>query len=231
MSAASGPWGGGRWHLHDVTCPLDAVNFPGDRPVAVHGPLNVLAGTDPEYFYNIDLTTQSGTHVQAPHCFLRDGARVGDVPLGRFEGWAHVVDAPRRGTDTTIDDVRAALDGVDLAGRIVVLRTGHMDELAAGAPLDGATRPGLAMEAAQWLVARGVSMVGIDSVGLESRASTCYAVNVFLCESDVLILEGLLGLDALDAALPAWLEAFPLRLGGVEGTPCRAVVRQPARTR
>lgn len=220
------PFGAG-WRLLDVSCPLDAVTFPGDRPVAVRGPLNVLTGENPEFFYDLDLTTQSGTHVQAPHYFLREGARAADVDLGRFEGWAHVVDAPRRGADTGVEVVRAALDGGDLAGRIVLLRTGHMDELVAGAALDPTTRPGLSMAAARWLIERGVSMVGIDSVGLESRESANYEVNVALCRAGVLILEGLVGLAAVDSTRPAWLEAFPLPLGGVEGTPCRAVIRQP----
>ena len=68
-------------------------------------------------------------------------------------------------------------------------------------------------------------MVAIDSVGVESRRTEHYEVNVSLCRAGILILEGLVNLGALTAGR-LWLEAFPLKVRGVEGAPCRAVVRE-----
>lgn len=211
--------------LYDVTMWMDDFVFPGDRPVSVVGPLNVLSGDNPEHIYDVAVSTQAGTHVQGPHYFLPEGARVNDLPLHRFEGRAQLVDLTKRGEDTTADDLAAVLAGRDLEGGVLVLRTGHMDELVAGAPLSAESRPGLSLDAARYLVEdKGIAMVAIDSVGVESRESRNYEVNVYLCQHSVVILEGLVNLHQVRGD-DLWLEAFPLKLRGVEGTPCRAVIR------
>jgi arylformamidase len=91
--------------------------------------------------------------------------------------------------------------------------------------MDPENRPGLSVRAAEWLATEsGVSMIAIDSIGVESRRTRDYEVNVILCRGGVLILEGLVNLHRLGPG-PLHLEAFPLKLRGVEGTPCRAVVK------
>lgn len=217
------------WELVDVTMWMDDFLFPGDQPLTLDGPHNFLSGTNPEYIYAIAMESQSGTHVQGPHYFLPDGARIDAFPLTRFEGSAHVIDLVKRGVDTTADDLRALLGDVDIEGHVLVLRTGHMQELIDGAALDGSTRPGLSREAARYLVEdRRISMIAIDSVGVESRETSNYEVNVYLCEHDVLILECLVNLHSI-VGDELWLEAFPLKIRGVEGTPCRAIIRQRMR--
>lgn len=124
-----------------------------------------------------------------------------------------------------LTELQAALAGRCLAGRILLLRTGHMGRVIETGVLDAADRPGLSPAAAHWLATEsGVSMIAIDSVGVESRVTHDYDVNVTLCRAGILILEGLTGLEELGPG-PLWLEAFPLKLRGVEGTPCRAVVK------
>lgn len=234
-SGLRGSWVGSRNRMRavsskliDISMWIDEFVFPGDEPVHVEGPINVLTGRNPEFVYHLGVPTQAGTHVQGPHYFLRDGATIDAVPLERFEGRAHVLDITKRGEDTTDDHLRRLLRDRRLHGEIAMLRTGHMDELAAGAALDPARRPGLSLEAARYLVEeQGVSMIAIDSIGVESRTTLDYDVNVYLCRNEVLILEGLVNLRHITASR-VWLEAFPLKIRGVEGTPCRAVARQEA---
>jgi arylformamidase len=216
--------GGVRHQLIDLSMWMDEFTFPGDEPVRVEGPYDVVGTANPEWVYTVTSPTQAGTHVQGPHYFLEHGARIDELPLERFEGWAEVVDSARRGEDTTVDDLVAGLAGRDLAGRILILRTGHMDEVVTAGALDPDRRPGLSLEAAHWLIDAGVAMVAIDSVGVESRVTTDHDVNVALCRAGVPILEGLVNLAALPVPT-VWLEAFPLKLRGVEGTPCRAVAK------
>lgn len=211
--------------LHDVTMWMEDFVFPDDLPLTVTGPLNVLSGANPEYVYEFSVSTQVGTHVQGPHYFIADGARVNDLPLARFCGRAHLVELTKRGADATAAELAAQFGDEDLTGHAVVLRSGHMDELAAGAPLTPQTRPGLSMDAARYLVEeRGIAMIAIDSVGVESRESQNYEVNVYLCEHEIVIVEGLVNLDRVSGE-DLWLEAYPLKMRGVEGTPCRAVIK------
>lgn len=203
----------------------DGFTFPGDAPVEVTGPYNFLSGSNPEYVNHLSMPTQAGTHVQGPRYFLAEGATIDTFDLSRFEGEAVLVDLVGRGVDTELDELRAGLAGRSLDDRILLLRTGHMDEVVDSQILSPGRRPGLSLEAAEWLATKsGVSMVAIDSVGLESRRTSDYDVNVLLCRAGVLILEGLVNLHQLGSG-QLWLEAFPLKIRGVEGTPCRAVVK------
>lgn len=214
-----------QYRLVDVSAWMDDFQFPGDEPVKVDGPFNFLTGANPEYVYHLSTPTQAGTHVQGPHYFVADGATIDTFPLERFEGEAVLVDLPGRGTDMGLHELQAAVAGRSLAGRVLLLRSGHMRRVINSGVLDPLDRPGLSLEAAQWLASdSGVGMVAIDSVGLESRTTADYDVNVTLCRAGILILEGLIGLEQLGPG-PLWLEAFPLKLRGVEGTPCRAVVK------
>lgn len=214
------------YELIDVSMWMDDFTFPGDQPLTTVGPLNFLTGTNPEYVYEFTTATQAGTHVQGPHYFLADGATIDAIPLSRFEGPAHVVDVAKRGQDTTAADLRQALAGRPVTGSIVVLRTGHMDEVIRAGELDPLRRPGLSMDAAVYLAEElKIGMLAVDSVGVESRASSNYEVNVYLCQQGVLILEGLVNLEQVTGR-DLWLEAFPLKMRGVEGTPCRALIKQ-----
>jgi arylformamidase len=216
----------GDYRLVDVSCWMEDFQFPGDAPVAVTGPFNFLSGDNPEYVHHLSTPTQAGTHVQGPRYFLADGATIDTFPLDRFEGEAVLVDITKRGEDTTLADLTDALAGRALRDRILLLRTGHMAEVIASGILDPGRRPGLSLGAAAWLAEEsGVRMVAIDSVGVESRRTEHYEVNVTLCRAGILILEGLVNMETLRAG-SLWLEAFPLKVRGVEGTPCRAVVRE-----
>lgn len=213
------------YRLVDVSMWLDDFTFPGDDRVEVTGPFNYLPGTNPEFVHHLATPTQAGTHVQGPRYFIGDGATIDTFDLNRFEGDVVLVDLAKRGVDTSLEDLRAALAGRLLQDRILLLRTGHMEEVIKSQTLDSDSRPGLSVRAAEWLATEsGVSMVAIDSVGVESRRTREYEVNVILCRGGILILEGLVNLHELGPG-PLHLEAFPLKLRGVEGTPCRAVVK------
>ncbi len=69
-------------------------------------------------------------------------------------------------------------------------------------------------------------MIEIDSIGVESRKSKNFQVNKYLCSEGVLLLEGLFNLNAVHKR-KIFLEAFPLKTSGVEGTPCRAIIKEP----
>lgn len=216
----------GDHRLIDVSCWMDDFQFPGDAPVEVTGPFNCLAGENPEFVHHLSTPTQAGTHIQGPRYFLADGATMDAVPLARCEGEAVLVDLSKRGSDTTLAELQQLLAGRDLHDRVLLLRTGHMAEVIAAGTLQASRRPGLSLESARWLAEEsGIRMIAIDSVGVESRSTANYEVNVTLCRAGILILEGLVHLEEVgDGRL--WLEAFPLKVRGVEGTPCRAVVRE-----
>jgi arylformamidase len=213
------------YRLVDVSMWLDDFTFPGDQHVEITGPFNFVAGANPEHVHHLVTPTQAGTHVQGPWYFVAGGDTIDAFPLERFEGPAVLVDMPGRGVDLSLSELQSGLAGRSVAGQVLLFRSGHMERVIVRGVLDPGDRPGLSLEAARWLATdSGVSMVAIDSVGVESRVTSDFDVNVTLCRAGILILEGLVNLDSLGPG-PLWLEAFPLKVRGVEGTPCRAVVK------
>lgn len=215
------------YRLVDVSMWMDDFDFTDDQTVEISGPVNRVSGANPEYVYDLSISSQSGTHVQGSHYFDKNGQSIEEYPLERFEGQAVCIDVEKRGVDTTVTDLKRKLNSVDLPDGILILRTGHMEEVITTGVLDPTSRPGLSLDAATWLVEeKGVELVAIDSVGIESRETQDYEVNVYFGQQDVLILEGLVNLHSISNT-NVWLEAFPLKISGVEGTPCRAVVKEP----
>lgn len=196
--------------------------YPGDPTCSLKGPFNRVSGTNEQFVYDLDVSTQSGTHIQGPHYFLKDGKKISDFPLERFMGDAVIIDLNKRGEDTCLEEMRQLISVEEGKDKILILRTGHMEELIRTQVLDPKTRPGLSLESAKYLAEEvGVKMIAIDSVGIESRITKNYEVNVYLCSKEVLLLECLTNLSAITSR-HVWLSAVPMRIDGVEGAPCRA---------
>lgn len=227
----------GRWRAFDISAPIfeGMPSYPGDPLLKIAGPYSVLPdGTTEEYCYKLTMTTQTGTHIQGPHYFLRDGRKISDYEVSAFRMVAHVIDL--RADHDFIHSIGRLADQQNLEGRAIVVRTGFMDRLIQAVRSPNyrqkeftkliQDRPFLPPTAVERLVECKVGLVGIDSLGLEPPDSTDFAQNTLLCRHGVLILEGLAGLGALPGKT-FLLEAFPLRIDGVEGTPCRAVASYP----
>jgi len=214
------------YRIIDVSMWMDAFDFPGNPPVKVWGPFNRVTGENREFVYDIELCSQSGTHIQGAHYFREDGRRINDHPLKSFEGRACILDIKKRGTDVTLEEMKRLLKDVDLKDKILILRTGHMEELIHAGKIDHRSRPGISLEAAGYLCEeKAIRMIGIDSIGLESRVTENYEVNVYFCSQGILILECLVNLHNIRKH-EVYLEAYPLKIRGVEGTPCRAIVKE-----
>lgn len=199
---------------------IDDFQFAGSEPVPVTRLLNVVDGTIPSTCATAAPQPGPAHRSRGAYYFLADGVSIG-AALARFEGEAVLVDTSGRDADRL-----CTTSNWSWPAGIPALRSGHMDELVATGVLDPARRPGLSPAAARWPAHdSGVNMIAIDSVGVESRVTGHYEVNATLCRAGVLILEGLVNLAALGPGR-LWLEAFPLKVRGVEGTPCRAVVKE-----
>jgi arylformamidase len=83
---------------------------------------------------------------------------------------------------------------------------------------------GLALEQAQWLLANGVRLVGVDTLSVETEASVSdgAAVHRALLGAGVAVVEGLLLDNVPNGAY--WLVVLPLRLLHSEASPVRAVL-------
>jgi arylformamidase len=137
------------------------------------------------------------------------------VPFDTLIGEAEVYDLRGR-AEITADDLREV--GVDSVTRLL-LKTDNSHWVRTGPVPRVPTH--LAEDAAQYLVEKQVTLIGID--GLTVDAPDSVAAHRVLLEAGVTILETI----DLSAVAPGdySLICLPLRLVGLDGAPARAMLR------
>jgi arylformamidase len=195
--------------LMDITRPLgaDVPLYPGtDRPVFRRRELDGFTVTD------LQLTTHTGTHLDAPSHTLDGGTTVDRIPFERLIGRVTVLDLQDTGDAITVEDLAGRLPGE--GG--VLLRT-----RASGASFFGTEFPHLTPEAARLLTGASPTIVGIDSPGIEAFEGDGSIHSEFL-KRGIPILE-LLDLSGV-AEGEYHMIALPLRLEGLDGSPARVIL-------
>ncbi len=161
-----------------------------------------------------------GTHADAP-LHVRDGAAPSDaLALDAFIGPAVVLDVTALHGELNRAALRSA--GLRETPTRLLLKTGRA--VAAGA-FPGAW-PALTADCAASLVADGLRLLGVDCPSVDRREATTLAVHHALFDGGACILEN------LDLSIPTAgsydLMAAPLKLGGLDAAPVRAVLRYPS---
>ncbi|HXW66346.1 MAG TPA: cyclase family protein [Thermoplasmata archaeon] len=202
----------------DVSMPLFAgmPSFPGDPEYSITPDRSIARGDA----YNVSrlvLGTHAGTHVDPPCHFLPGAPAIDAIDLGALNGRCHVVTVDEEAREVGPADVDAIPPGTER----VLFRTANsarwQHELRFFPDYVA-----LAPSAARALAARGLRLVGIDALSVESDPSGSFPVHHALLGSGALILEGLL----LGSVAPGAYElaCLPLRLRGGDGGPARALL-------
>ena len=203
--------------IYDISLSLstDTVRWVVAPPLEVHERRRMSRGDDANASA-LTVSVHAGTHVDAPFHFLADGATIDALPLERFIGPAvvHQVDADRYITE-------AHVDALPLDGATRVLFKTRNSELLKRRDYDP-DFVAFSVEAARALVARGVELVGLDYLSV-AHADEQVPVHRAFLDHGVILLEGI---DLSEIAPGRYeLICFPLRLRGLDGAPCRAVLR------
>jgi arylformamidase len=163
--------------------------------------------------------SHTGTHLDAPAHFCQGGETIENIPIDVFVGPARVLDLTGvEGSEVTADDLVAA--GLDDSDR-VLLKTRN----STGALRETTKTPwvGIDAGAARLLVERGVRLVGIDYLTIDSPAGEAeWPVHNILCPARVIILE-VVDLSEIPAGA-YFLAALPVPLVGSEAAFGRAVL-------
>ena len=168
----------------------------------------------------IDMIANTGTYVDSPFHRYADGADLSELPLSSLADLdALVVRKPFANglaTDT------ADLEGLDVAGRAVLVHTGWDVQWRTDAYFDN--HPYLTAAAADWLVAHGAAFVGIDSHNIDDTRTRSRPVHSILLAAGIPIGEHLTNLAALpDRGFR--FSAVPPRIVGMGTFPVRAYGR------
>ncbi len=204
--------------VYDISTPVRnaGVVYPGNPEIHIELQQSVARGAGANVS-SLAFGSHTGTHVDAAKHFFDSGQTVDNIPLDRLIGPAILL---------VFSDDLMSVGAADLAkhqlGRHtrVLLRTRNSAFLGSAAFVNDYTY--LAPDGAEYLVHRGVELVGIDYLSIEQFHSGHHRTHLTLLGAGVVIVEG------LDLSVPAageyQLMCLPLRLRGLDGAPARAVL-------
>ncbi len=163
----------------------------------------------------IDMVANTGTYLDSPFHRYPNGKDLSELTL---ESLAHLEGiVVRAGAGREIGP--SAFQGLDLAGKAVLVRTGWDVHWKTDQYFEG--HPFLNADAAKFLVDAGATLVGIDSLNIDDTDDLSRPVHTILLGSEVLIVEHLCNLDALPL-IGFKFYAVPVKVKGFGTFPVRA---------
>lgn len=206
--------------IYDVSVPIrdGGLIYPGNPEIHVSLQQAVARGAGANVS-EIQFGSHTGTHVDAAKHFFDDGQTVDQIPLTTLIGPAIVLEFG----DEVRAVTRADLEGKAIAAgtQRVLLKTRNSGYLTQD-PVFHPDYTYLAPDGAEFMVERGIKLVGIDYLSIEQFHSGHHLTHLTLLRAGVVIVEGL-ALSAVSAG-PYQLCCLPIKLAGCDGAPARAVL-------
>lgn len=189
----------------------------GDPEVFVDPFLSILKG-DSCNVSNVQMGSHTGTHIDAPYHFFKNGRTVDDIPLDLLIGKTKVILIRNEKVIT-----EKILSGIDLKNveRLLIKTDYSYMRDRYGKFKKNYTY--IDIDAAAYIVNQGIKLLGIDAFSIEQYGSEDNLCHKILLGAGVPILE-LLNLKDVPPG-DYELICLPLKIFKGDGAPVRAVVR------
>jgi arylformamidase len=196
-------------------------SFPGSpKPQFIHW-------SDIEHDgYNLELlflSSHTGTHLDAPHHFVKNGLKIDQIPLDRLIGKAILIKLKKmkncsiRKSDIVLFEKK---NGKIPDRSSIFFYTEWQKNLKADYYFT--KNPGLDISAAKYLALKKINLVGIDSPSIDMGTDESFVVHRILSSNNVLIVENLTNLNKITSK-EFIFTILPLKLKGATGSPVRAI--------
>jgi arylformamidase len=190
--------------------------WPGDEGVELYRTKKLETG-DHNNSSRIVCSVHTGTHVDAPRHFFPGGKTIEQLPLEILSGPAWTADFTSR-QRIGRDDLEMA--GIPAGTLRLLLKTGNSRSLASETVFRD-DYAGLDESGAQWLVEKGIRLVGSDYLSVACRDQTG-PVHRLLLGAEAILVEGLLLREVPAGACR--FTCLPIKLKGSDGAMARAMV-------
>jgi arylformamidase len=198
----------------DISLPLSegTITHPKEPPIKFEPQRDLVK--DGVASTKITLGTHIGTHIDVPSHFIYEGKTVDKVDLENLLGKCQVLEV------TPTDNLIKKADIEDkIVEKRVLFKTANSGLLTKEWTREFIS---LSLEAAHYLIGKGVVLVGIDYTGIEASGSPGHPVHKALLENNVTILEGLNLVEVSPGSYE--IIVLPLNLKGLDGAPSRAIL-------
>jgi kynurenine formamidase len=195
--------------------------FPGSP-----SPQFIPWSTIKEDRFNLELlflSSHTGTHMDAPYHFVKNGAKIHQIPVARLFGNAILIKLSK-GKDQAItkNDLVSfeRKNGKIPASSSIVFFTGWQKNLNQDFYFHN--NPGLSKSGAEYLAAKKINLVGIDSPSIDLGKDKKFTVHKILAKNNILIIENLSNLNKITSGNFNFV-ILPLKLKDATGSPVRAI--------
>jgi arylformamidase len=208
--------------IYDISLSIspNLPTWPGDPGLK----LEQYASMDKGDHYNatqISSSVHLGTHVDAPRHFLNDGSAVEQLRLEVLTGPCYVTQLPD-GIEAITAEV---LDRTEITSEMkrVLFGTSNSHYWAKGESKFQTDFVAITEDGAEWLVERGVQLVGVDYLSV-APYNDSIPTHAALLKAGVVIVEGL----NLSNIMRGFYDLYclPLKIAGSDGAPARAILIQ-----
>lgn len=208
--------------LHDISLTItpDLPVWPGDPSIELERVSKMEEG-EHNNVSRLALSVHAGTHVDAPFHFVADGDTIEQLPLDILIGPCQVVELPADCQLATEEVLAAA--GIEAGMERVLLKTRNSRYWEQeGLPFQ-TQFTAVSPDGAAYLVTRGVKLIGIDYFSI-APFNDSIPTHRILLNQKLVILEGI-NLSQVPAGRYQ-LYCLPVKLGGSDGAPARAVLAE-----
>lgn len=209
-------------HMLDVGVVTAPLSWHPPMELELLGQVNVQGSMT----HRVTFGTHTGTHIDSPaHMIIGGSPTVEGIPVETLIGKAKILRIPKE-NDQFIEKADFCSAGVEIEkGDIVLIHTGADRQW--NQPEFFKSYPTFTLEAAEYLIKKGVAVVGMDTPspdrgGLPKEHPMRNAVHKKLLGSGVYVVEALANLSRIPCTE---VEAIilPLKIRGLDGCPVRAV--------
>ena len=176
--------------------------------------------------YNLELlflSSHTGTHLDAPYHFVKNGLKINQIPLDRLIGKAILIKVQKTKNNaiTKLDITLFEKENGKIPNRSsVFFFTGWQKNLQKDNYFT--ENPGLDISAAKYLASKKINLVGIDSPSIDLGKNELFSVHHILSKNNILIVENLANLKKISLNEFRFI-ILPLKLKDATGSPVRAV--------
>ena len=208
--------------IYDISLTISPTlpTWPGDPALE----LELIESMDNGAHANVTRMSAAvhlGTHVDAPHHFLNDGRTVEGLPLDVLTGPCYVTQLPD-GVEAITAEV---LDRTEITSemRRVLFGTRNSHYWAKGEATFQTDFVAITEDGAEWLVERGIQLVGVDYLSVAPYGDSVPTHTVLL-KAGIVCVEGL----NLSQVMRGFYDLYclPLKIAGSDGAPARAILIQ-----
>ncbi|OHB68880.1 MAG: hypothetical protein A2W17_01825, partial [Planctomycetes bacterium RBG_16_41_13] len=172
--------------FYDVTLPISnaMITWPSDPAVSITG-TSLISQGDFCNLSELKIGSHCGTHIDAPSHFLENGRTIDQLALENLIGEATVFEFKNKENIDVSDIKQLRFDNV----KRVLFKTVNSSYWKLSAFKKDFVY--LTKDAAQYLVDKGIRLVGVDYLSVEKFESQQAETHHILLRNDVIILEGL----------------------------------------